>query len=77
MVNDEKKGGSFMAIVMKKKRKEPINKVAIRLVCNCIHRPEYCDCGCTETRQKYGTSGVEDAAICGYINLTDKTPSTH
>ncbi len=59
-----------MSIVMKKKRKEPINKVAIKLACHCVcnYDPSDCSCGCSDTTPKYGTHGQTDASVCGHIN---------
>ena len=43
-----------MSIIMKKKRKEPINKIAIRPACSCKeHNTDKCPCGCTDTTPKY------------------------
>lgn len=62
---------SFMSIIMKKKRKEPINKIAIRLACSCKeHNTDKCPCGCTDTTPKYGDFGKNEATLCGALNLS-------
>ncbi len=52
---------------MKKKRKEPINKVAIRLVCTCSGKDFKCECGCTDTTPKFGIQGINDARLCNML----------
>jgi len=69
-----------MSIIMNKKRKEPVNKVAIRLACTCTcMSDEYiCDCGCDDTTPKYGNYGRNEAMLCGiqyHLNLSEKDMS--
>lgn len=70
-----------MSIIMNKKRKEPVNKVAIRLACTCTClSDEYtCDCGCYDTTPKYGNYGKNEAMLCGIqhdVNFYIKEQST-
>ena len=69
-----------MSIVMNKKRKEPINKVAIKLACRCTCLSyEYtCDCSCTDTRSTHSNYGSNEASECGkmYYQNSDRANNT-
>lgn len=60
-----------MGILFKKKEREPIKKVKVKMVCNCGHIECICDCTPTEST-RFDTStiahGLKSADVCADLN---------
>lgn len=62
-----------MAEIMKKKRNEVIQKVKVKMFCNCTGQT--CDCPCTFNTSPSVTGHAEfDASACLSLHLIIRTP---
>lgn len=66
-----------MSIIMRKKKKEVIKKVNIKMACDCNPSHYTCGCECLGTSALADSYGREEAAECGKVYFYEKNPPTN